>query len=85
MPFSQIYLSLSRPGFTHSTGPKDAKHRRKMFRKLLPLVAQDRTDNADNAHKTRMEKVAKDNGGEVDDADESDSGDDIGIDKKMFM
>ena len=53
-----------------------------MFRKLLPLVAQDRTYNARNAHKARMDKVVKDNGGEEDDAGESDSGDDIGIDKK---
>ena len=58
-----------------------------MFKKLLPLVAEDREQNAEKAHSDRMDRLHKHSTEDApDDAcSESDGSDDLVMDDKLFM
>jgi len=57
-----------------------------MFKKLLPLVAEDRTQNADKAHNNRIDRLEKDGDANTLDNEGSESDDgDLEMDDNLFM
>jgi|TARA_B110000971_G_scaffold204873_1_gene226784 hypothetical protein len=50
----EVYLCLSRRGYSHPTGQEEAGVRKKLWKKMCALVASDRKNNAVAAHTDRL-------------------------------
>ena len=56
-----------------------------MFKRLLPLVAEDRIQNAEKAHNSRIARLVKDGDVNAQENEESDSDDgDLEMDEDLF-
>jgi len=57
-----------------------------MFKRLLPLVAADRMQNAEKAHDNRIDRLVKDGDANTQENEDSDSDDgDLEMDDNLFM